>query len=210
MRIIDVSMQIHPGMQVYKNREANRPVHTVTRQIPHDSVNESRLELPLHTGTHIDSPLHMTAGGGTTETLPLSSLLTACRVLDLSGVRGGITRDDLLPHRIQAGEFVLMRTRNSDDEAFQADFIYLKKDGAEYLAETGVKGVGIDALGIERDQPGHETHLALMRKDILIIEGLALKGVEAGNYVMLALPLSIRDADGAPARVVLLDRWPGN
>ncbi len=210
MKLIDISMQISPDMQVYKNREANRPVHTVTRQIPRDSVNESKLEMPLHTGTHIDAPLHMMAGGGTTETLPLDALLTSCRVLDLSGVRDGITKEDLLPHRVQAGEFLLLRTRNSEDGTFQPDFIYLKKDGAEYLAKAGVKGVGIDALGIERDQHGHETHLTLMGNGIVIIEGLALQGVKAGNYVMLALPLRIKDADGAPARVVLLDRWPEN
>ncbi len=85
------------------------------------------------------------------------------------------------------------------------DFIYLKKSGAEFLAEQGIIGVGIDALGIERAQPNHETHNILMEKGIIIIEGLRLKEVPTGNYFMCALPLKIKGADGAPARVVLME-----
>lgn len=54
------------------------------------------------------------------------------------------------------------------------EWISLAIDGAEYLADIGINGVGIDALGIERDQPSHRTHLSLMEKHIIILEGLSL------------------------------------
>ena len=65
--------------------------------------------------------------------------------------------------------------------------------------------MGIDALGVERSQPGHETHLALLGHDIMVLEGLALKDVAEGRYLLIALPLLIDGADGAPARAVLVE-----
>lgn len=205
MKIIDISMTIHPGMPVYKNLPEKRPVHTMEKMMPRDSVNESALLMNLHTGTHFDSPKHMQKDGWPTEFLSLEKLLTPCRVLDLTHVVGGIGKDDLLPYDIKHSEFILLKTHNSYETEFNPDFIYLMKDAAVYLADTEIRGVGIDALGIERSQPGHETHLSLMEKDVLILEGLMLKDIEEGSYFMIALPIKIRDAEGAPARVILLD-----
>lgn len=205
MRIIDISMTIHHDMPVYKNLEAKRPRHVVEKQIPPDSINESSLTLNLHTGTHIDSPFHMMAEGYTTEFLALEKLVTRCKVIDLTSVEDGITRSDLSGLAIEPGDFLLFKTRNSFEDAFNPAYIYLKADGAAYLAERRIKGVGIDALGIERAQPGHETHTALLSQEIVIIEGLQLKDVSAGSYTMIALPVKIRHADGAPARVILIE-----
>lgn len=209
MRIIDISMTIHRDMRVYKDLEEKRPTLIRERVMPRDSINESRISMNLHTGTHIDSPLHMLEDGWATEQLPLEKLIRPCRVLDLRNVEDGITRDDLMPHDIKAGEFLLLKTRNSYDAGIGESFIYLKRDGAGYLAGLGITGVGTDALGIERGQPDHATHLSLMNADILIIEGLELRDVEAGPYFMIALPIKIKDAEGAPARVILLDSLPG-
>jgi len=205
MRIIDISMPIRHDMPVYKNREEKRPEHTVERRIPEDSVNESRLSMNLHTGTHIDAPFHMMASGWTSEKLPLHKFITPCRVLDLTGLEDGITREDLVGYNIQPGEFLLFKTRNSFDAGFRDDFIYIKADAAGYLKDQGIKGVGIDALGVERSQPGHETHLALLGNDIMVLEGLVLGKVPEGQYVLIALPLLIDNADGAPARAVLVE-----
>ncbi len=205
MKIIDISMPIHPDMPVWKNREEKRPVRTVERVIPRDAVNESNIRMNLHTGTHIDAPFHMMEKGWTAERLPLDRFITPCRVLDLTALTDGITRADLLPFDIKAGEFVIFKTRNSFDEGFRMDFIYIKADAAEYLRDIGVKGVGIDALGVERDQPGHETHLALLGHDIMVLEGLMLKEAPEGRHLLIALPLLIEGADGAPARAVLIE-----
>ena len=205
MRIIDISMTIREDMPVYHDAPAKRPIHTVERSIPPDSVNESRLSINLHTGTHLDSPFHMIRGGQPTEALPLERLITPCRVLDLTGVEGRITRDDLAGHDIREGEFLLLKTSNSAYETWREDFVYLEKSGAEYLASLRVGGVGIDALGIERAQPGHETHVALLGNGIIILEGLQLKDVRAGRYILIALPLKISAADGSPARAVLIE-----
>ena len=207
MRIIDISMAIHPEMPTYKDKEDRRPVHTWATRMPQNSANESVYNINLHTGTHLDAPLHMIENGKTTrEGLPLERLITKAKVFDLVHVSQGIEKSDLEKFDIQAGDFVLLKTSNSFDErSGGASFVSLKSSGAKYLSEKGIIGVGIDALGIERDQTGHPTHLALMEKDIIILEGLMLRDAAPGSYLLIALPLKIEGVEGAPTRAVLLD-----
>ena len=40
-------------------------------------------------------------------------------------------------------------------------------------------------------------------EDIVILEGLNLNSVPAGEYTLFALPLNLQDTDGAPTRVIL-------
>lgn len=204
MTYYDISMEIWPGMPVYKNDEAKRPRHTVEKQLPRDSVTESSLWLNLHTGTHMDAPRHMRQDGAPTASIPLPQLLGACQVYDLTPVDGGIGRAHLQPLDIPPGEFILLKTKNSAAAQFEAEFVYLAQDGAQYLAQRQVRGVGIDSLGIERAQPDHATHLTLMNAGIVILEGLALAQVPPGPYCLIALPLKIRQAEGAPARAILI------
>lgn len=204
MQIYDISMEIHEGMQVYKDRDQNRPRLTRVRRAETDGANETALWMNLHTGTHIDAPFHMDPAGATTDAISPGATLGPCRVLDLTGRQGGISREQLALHTIPAGWFILLHTDNSATDTFDPAFRYLTREGADYLAGLDIAGVGIDALGIERDQPGHDTHRILMDRGILILEGLRLAAVPAGDYFLFALPLSIRGVDGAPARAILL------
>ncbi|WP_264844236.1 cyclase family protein [Caldinitratiruptor microaerophilus] len=207
MRIHDVSMPIHPGMPVYRNREEKRPAFAVTRDFDAQGagVRETRVSLDTHTGTHVDAPLHLFPDGTGVDRLPLEALVGPCRVLDLTGVPGGIRAADLAPHGVRAGEFVLLKTRNSLREGFDPSFVYLTAGAAAFLAGRGVRGVGIDALGIERDQPGHPTHRTLLGRGIVVLEGLRLGTVPPGEYWLAALPLRLIGLDAAPARVVLVE-----
>lgn len=204
MIIYDISMTIEKSMGVYKNIEEKRPVIKFERKIPKDSINESSMYMNLHTGTHIDAPYHVDDMGETIDAIDLNRLITKCRVLDLTKVVDGITKEDLIGKNIKPGEFILLKTRNSFTEEFKPDFVFVEKSGAEYLAEKQIIGVAIDSFGIERSQPDHETHKALFNKGITIIEGVRLKEIEEAEYLMCALPLKIKGVDGAPARVVLI------
>lgn len=205
MRIYDISMPIHEGMPVWKDKEEKRPDLTIIRDYENgQGGRETRLALDMHTGTHIDAPLHFVFQGATMESIPLTTLVRPVRVLDLTHVRGSIGVDDLAPFSIQGGEFVLLKTSNSFAEGWDSDFVFVDGTGAEHLASRGVAGVGIDALGIERSQPDHETHRQLLGASVVIIEGLRLKSVEPGEYFMVAAPLRVPDVEAAPARVLLL------
>lgn len=205
MRIYDISMEINPGMPVYKNRDEKRPAFRTIKDFSTGSVYESRVDIEMHTGTHIDAPLHMIENGGTIDQLSLESVITRCKVFDFTHITTSIGKEDLLPKNIEAGDFVILKTRNSYTDVFDSNFVYLDKSGASYLKELGIKGVGIDALGIERDQPGHETHKVLLGAGIVILEGLRLKDVNEGGYFLSAAPLRLDGLEAAPVRAVLLD-----
>ena len=204
MRIYDISMPIHYGMPVYKNKEEKRPHLRTVQDFSTASAYESRIDMEMHTGTHVDAPLHMKEGGATIDHLDLSKVVTPCKVIDLTQVQESIKKEDLLEKGIQENDFILFKTKNSFEDQFNLEFVFLEKSGAEYLAEKGIKGVGIDALGIERSQPEHETHLFLFEAGIVILEGLRLKEVEEGEYFLYAAPLMIQGAEAAPTRAVLV------
>ena len=89
---------------------------------------------------------------------------------------------------------------------FNKDFVYLEPDAAEFLVEHGLRLVGIDYLSIDRfESEHHPTHLVLLPKNVVILEGLNLSEVAPGRYHMVALPLNLqrrrrraytRDPDG--------------
>jgi arylformamidase len=204
-KIYDISVPIYCGMPVYKNKPEKQP-HLET--VSNGYVSETRLSLDVHTGTHVDAPLHMIIQGDTMESIPLEHLVGQCRVFDLTHAEEAITLQDIEHLSDIEGEFILLKTRNSQDQIFNPDFIYLKEDAALFLVEQKVRGVGIDSLGIERSQPGHPTHKALFGSNIIIIEGLQLSDVPEGVYFMVAAPLKLQGTDAAPARVILIEGIP--
>ncbi|MDI9521362.1 MAG: cyclase family protein [Bacillota bacterium] len=205
MKITDISMAIHETMPTYKNRENKRPQRIIEASLPEDSVNESAIRMNLHTGTHMDTPRHMMNSGWTMEDMPLERLITPCVVFDLTECEDCIKQEDLLNLDIRPGDFVLLKTKNSFGLVGSPEFIYIRKDAAEYLVQKGIKGIGTDALGVERDQPGYPTHLTFMNNYVLILEGLDLKNAKEGRQTLIVLPLKILGAEGAPARAVLVD-----
>ena len=88
---------------------------------------------------------------------------------------------------------------------FQEDFIAPDGEAAKYLVKLGVKVIGVDYLSVAPFTDPEPTHKILLKAGVLIIEGLDLSGVEPGEYTLYCLPLKIGGADGAPARVLLMD-----
>lgn len=203
MKIYDISMSITNDMTVYKNLESKKPKLEFLKIFENDGFNESRISMDIHTGTHIDAPLHMVDKGDTSENLDLSKLVRECHVIDLTDLSEKISKEDLERKNIKEKSFVLFKTKNSYDRSFNPNFVYLDESGAKYLANLNIHGVGIDSLGIERGNKNHTSHKILFDKNIIIIEGLRLEGIDEGEYFMHALPLKIVGADGAPARVVI-------
>lgn len=205
MAIYDISMEIHENMMVYKNKVEKKPHRKIILKHDEVGINESRMFIDLHTGTHIDAPFHMLADGYTIEKMDIRKLMRKVSVVDLTEVTERIEEKDLINKAIPENSFILLKTKNSFTDKFSNEFVFLEKTGAEYLRSKSIQGVGIDSLGIERSQPGHPTHTILMESGCIIIEGLRLKDISEGEYFMYALPLKIRGGDGAPARVVLED-----
>ncbi|GIO06461.1 cyclase [Brevibacillus reuszeri] len=202
MKMYDVTGAIFEGMTVYKNKPEKQPSF---KTVTNGYVTESRIELDVHTGTHVDAPLHMVTNGETMESIPLDKLVGMCKVLDLTHLEERITRTDLEKLELQKNDFILFKTKNSFEERFSFTFVYLAEDGADYLVQLGVRGIGTDALGIERSQEDHPTHKKLFAGNVIVMEGLRLQEVPQGEYFMVAAPLKLIGTDAAPARVLLFE-----
>ena len=170
------------------------------------TVRLTTIEMGSHTGTHMDAPFHMIDGGKRLGDFPLDILIGKATVVEIPPARS-IGRAQLQGFDWTGVERILLKTENSkhwNDGKFYEEFVYLEPDGAEFLVERGVRLVGIDYLSVDKFQSAsHPSHFVLLQKNILIIEGLNLNAVPPGNYTLLALPLNLHDADGAPTRVVL-------
>lgn len=204
MKIFDISMDIFYEMPVYGGKQSKRPVFKTDSDFETGSVYETRLDINMHTGTHIDSPLHVMRDGKNMDGFPLERVITRCKVLDLTHVDEKISREHLSKKEIAEGDFILFKTKNSFMDILEKDFIYLDEKGAEYLRDKKISGVGTDALGIERNQPGHPTHKILLGSDIVILEGLVLKNVEEGEYMLFAAPVKVKGVEASPVRAVLI------
>ncbi len=198
--LIDISMEISPNMPVYKGRKSKKPIFKNLSNHKNDNIHETEITINLHTGTHVDAPLHMIENGKDSEIFDF--FITDCKVLDLTKVKNCITHNHLQRFNINHNDFILLKTKNSHNKGTQ-NFIYLRKDGAEYLVSKKIKGTGIDSLGIERNQPGHPTHRKLLGENIIIIEGLNLKNVKAGSYKLFFIPLNIKEVEALPVKILL-------
>jgi arylformamidase len=201
--IIDVSVPIREGMPIY---DGNPGVHLSRAQSMADGAdaNVSRLELGVHTGTHVDAPLHFLSEGAGAETLPLDVLVGPAHVVDARALTGPIDAASLGSLDFPDGlERLLLKTRNSElwaRDDFTRDFIRLTGDGARFVIERGVRLVGIDYLSVG-DQ---EAHRELLGAGVVAVEGLDFREVDPGTCTLFCLPLRLVGSDGAPARAILL------
>jgi NADH dehydrogenase len=201
---IDVSVTIRRPMPVY---EGDPDVHIeLAKSIDRgDPANVSRLELGAHTGTHVDAPRHFIPHAAGASELPVQAFVGPCVVADATSVSGTIDEQAIASLELPADvERVLLKTPNSrlwKLDSFTPDFVRLDGDGARALIDRGVRAVGIDYLSI--GDP--EAHRLLLGHGIGVIEGLDLREVQPGAYLLACLPLKLSGSDGAPARALL---WP--
>ena len=199
MEIIDISVPIRPGMVTYPG-DPTVSLERVVSIADGGVVNLSRLDFGVHSGTHVDAPVHFIDGAAAAETLPLDVLIGKATVLGLTAAE---RLDASAFNGVDLPERVLMKTRNSElweRETFADEFLALTEDGARALIDRGVRLVGIDYLSIG-DEAAHE---ALLGAGVVAIEGLDLRGVEPGEYQLICAPLKLVGSDGAPARTLLV------
>ncbi|MDH7594214.1 MAG: cyclase family protein [Methanomicrobiales archaeon] len=165
----------------------------------------SELCITSHAGTHIDAPAHYLHGGLTIDRIPLTSLVGRCRVIEVGKNRKDIEPSDFLD-RTDGVKKILFRTSASSQASFGEDFPHLTTAAASAIAERGCDCVGIDSPSIEAFGGGGGVHRQLLDRGVVIIELLDLSNVRSGDYLMVALPLKIEGGDGAPARVILMER----
>ena len=208
MKIYDITVPISENVPVYEG-DPKVKIDVTASLARGDAANVTGLCFGAHTATHVDAPNHFIDGTRKVHQLDLEKLIGACRVIELSDSVMAIEPEHL--KNLENAERVLFKTRNSDfwndvSEDFRKDFTYITPEAARILAGKNIKLVGIDYLSVEKfGSTDFAAHIALLEKEIVIIEGLDLREVPAGDYELICLPLKIisETGDGAPARTIL-------
>lgn len=211
MRIHDISVPIAPGVTPVYPGDPGVEVEQWAAIARGDAANVSMLHFGAHTGTHMDAPSHFIEGAPGLPSLALDTLVGPARVVEIPPDVRAVGAGHVAACGLEGAARVLFKTRNSafwENPAgrFREDFTYIAEDGARALVKSGVRLVGIDYLSVEKFKSvDFATHLALLSEGVVIVEGLDLRGVCAGTYELICLPLKLAagSGDGAPCRAVL-------
>ena len=209
-KIYDVSILIRNSMPTWPGDPVveNRLVSSLEKN---GEANVTYIQMSAHTGTHIDSPKHFINDGKSIDRLDLNILLGQVEVIEIENAVTIIDRAFLEKlARKNWPSRVFFKTNNSnrrllENENFDTNFSALSPGAASYLVEHGVRLIGIDYLSIAPFENGTDTHIVLLSNDVIVIEGLNLADIQPGTYEMVALPILLDGADGAPARVLLIE-----
>ncbi|MBK7761238.1 MAG: cyclase family protein [Deltaproteobacteria bacterium] len=205
MKLYDITPKIHPGIAVFPGDV------TFSRQIAMSWAQGHHLELSsvtttLHVGAHADSPSHYHRDGCDIAERPLERYLGACEVYAVALPRGERIRPEHLPHPPRAPRVLFYTGSMPDPDVFNLDFNSLSPELVELLVGFGVQLVGIDTPSVDPpDSKLLESHQAIYRHDLAVLEGVVLEGVPPGLYTLIALPLPIVGGDASPVRAVLVD-----
>jgi arylformamidase len=201
--IYDISAPITPRLKVWPgDTPPSREVLCDMRR--GDNLTLSTLRATVHLGTHADAPSHYGAAAPAIDARSLDYYLGPCQVMEVPAPRGVRLTPDMLPGPVRAPRLLLATGTYPDPEEFNEDFAALAPELVESLHGRGVRLVGIDTPSVDlfdsKDLPAHHTFLRL---DMAILEGLVLRGVPAGLYELIALPLPLVGFDASPVRAVL-------
>lgn len=173
-----------------------------------DVAEITHIDMGAHTATHLDAPRHFVPGGSLVDALDLTTLIGLCYVHHVK-CTGVLTEDYFASQKLP--DHCSRLLLKIDDHAgklyqpeFYEDYTAIDHTAATYLVNRGIKLIGTDYLSIGPYHAGNiETHQVLLSNGVIVVEGLDLTQVDAGEYHLICLPIRIA-CDGAPCRAVLM------
>lgn len=208
MKIYDLSLTISNKMLVFPGD----PKPKITLKSA-KGINFTKIALHSHHGTHVDAPKHLFKKGKSVDEIVPEQIVGPCKVLDLTNFfKAGGPAEVGWAHfgtiKIKKGDRVLVKTGNFNflhSKKISKVYISISADAAKNLIKRQITLIGIDYINIEkRDNKELPVHKVLLEAGIVILEGLNLKDVPGGEYLLVCAPLKLEGADGSPARVFLI------
>jgi len=203
MKLIDISHVLDEHTPVFPGDY--QTALTLVKTVEKDFFNSYLLQSCLHTGTHIDLPLHFLAGAQTAAHLPLEGFWGNGVLLDVRG-EDPIEMKPAYHRIIHEQDVVLLFTgydRHYRKEEYFTRYPAVSDALADFLLSRDIR-----MLGMDMPAPDHSPylfHMALLRKGIFVLENLtnleALTGLE--RFIVMALPLKI-SAEASFVRAVCL------
>lgn len=202
----DLTHLITPDILVWPGTP--QPVLAEGSTMERDGFRETRLDIYSHVGTHMDAPAHMLPGAPELDALPASAFTGTAWVLDASGFAGKIPPEAL--DGFPGADFLLVSTGWEEywnTPAYFGAYPTLARETVELALSRGVKGIGLDTMGIDpMDDTEYVNHMVMFRAGKVIIENLCgLRPLRGRTVLFAALPLKYKNADGAPVRAVAME-----
>ncbi len=211
MKVIDLTHTICKGMPVYPGTEG--PKLDVANTYEQHGFKETLLTMFSHTGTHMDSPMHLFADGISLDLMSAEHFVGQGLVIDCSDLKEGqkITMKHInsVREKSDQAEFILFHTswdKHWGTDLYFGNYPYMTEEVADYLIQSKKKGVGLDVIGLDPISDGKlSLHRKVLSNNMVIIENLKNLS-EIGNelFTFCALPLKFESSDGAPVRAIAM------
>ena len=211
-KIYDISLPVTKDSVVWPG-DPEVTIRQMSSIAQGDPYNVSQIRISVHTGTHIDAPLHFLKDGKSIGEIPIDQLIGPVLVMDLGEDVDVISQSVLADHpKIEALKTiskVLFKTRNSRmwqkwGNRFNPDYVALDSSGAQYLSNFDLDLIGVDYLSVAAYNDETVPHQVLLERETVLLEGINLAEVPAGTYTLYCLPVNLTECEGAPARAILI------
>ena len=194
MRIIDISQEVL-SCKVYEG-DPTPSAERITDMKRGELYNLSAFSMCAHNGTHIDAPLHFFEDGRSVDKIPLEYFVGECFVCEENG--------DISTEKAQK---ILKKARGSgaDRRILIKGEATVTENGAQVLAEADILLLGNESQSVGPIDSPMEVHKILLHKDIVLLEGITLKDVKEGRYILNCAPLNLAGFEGSPCRAILIE-----
>jgi len=214
--MIDLTHMIDPEKEERKFMIETIGAETVNRNVVRLEKQwyiMTNIAMVSHIGTHIEVPYHILPDGHDLASMPLETFGGHAVLLDFSdaGERTGISKERTIQAAeasggIREGDIVFCNLGFADfyGNEHYAQSPYFTAEAILWLAQSGMKMMGVDAGGVEL--PGseqHVNHTTLFNHNIPLIENVAnLDLIKTTRFTVAAFPYPIKGVESFPVRVV--------
>lgn len=193
MKIYDISQELFTCC-VFPGDPA--PSRDQVLQIRNQDVcNLTKVSMCAHNGTHVDAPYHFYEDGKTIDQLNLNKVIGEAQVVAFDGELRAADAERILKN---APRRILFKGKT-----------VVTLESAEVMNRYGVYLVGVESQTVGPEDSPRAVHLELLGREVVLLEGIRLKDVPEGKYLLNAAPVNLGGADGAPCRAVLIEGLKG-
>ena len=160
-----------------------------------DVCNLTAFSMCAHNGTHVDAPAHFIPGGKTIDEMGLEPFVGDCFI---ARCEGNVTGEDAADIMERA------RAVGASDRILIAGKATVTAEAAKVFAWSDIKLLGNESQTVGPEDAPREVHLILLGAGIVLLEGIVLKNVVEGKYLLSAAPLNLAGCEGAPCRAYLM------
>jgi len=199
-RFVDLTRVVEDHQPVYPGDDLTRLSRS--RVLNEDGYNNHRLEISMHSGTHIDGPMHLTQSDLYIDQIEIDRLIGNGVLLDVRGEME-ITMKSQYEDVVSEDSIVLFWTGRDflfGSEDYFLNNPYLTSELAEFLVKRKTRMVGFDSSSPDRYP--YDIHRILFKGGCLIAENLTCleKLSDSKDLEIFAIPLKTH-ADSSIARI---------